>query len=287
MAPIIDIRITDLFERFGDLCQQEEEVYRCHDYLSSNYQVVLGQEAATQSRVNTISSSTFNSCSSRAFSKSEGINELWRKKICEWTFQIVDHFDINREIASISLNYLDRYLSKRIVNRKMFQLVAMASLFLAIKLHEPTPIRMSSFIELSRNHFKTEHIALMGSSILWTLSWHVRPPTPLVFVKNYMLLLELSGCTATVVLGVKEVARFLTELSVYDYYFTTRKPSSIGLGAILTAFKRFDEATLPTHVRCTFIKLVRSMEVIDPSSDEVLQCKGRLSAKYLHDTGYQ
>lgn len=212
---------------------------------------------------------------------------MWREKICEWTFQIVDHFDINREIASISLNYLDRYLGKRTVNRKMFQLAAMTSLYLAIKLYEPAPLRMSSFIELSRGYFKTEHIALMESSILWTLSWHVHPPTPLGFVRNYMLLLEQSGCNATVALEVKEVARFLTELSVCDYYFTTRKPSCTGLGAILTAFERFDEVTLPMHVRCTFLKYVRSLGVIDPSSKEVLDCKGRLSVNYLQDAGCQ
>jgi len=286
MAPI-EKGSTDLFERFGVLCRQEEEVYGCHDYLASDYQEELGQKALTQSQVHAISSSSFSSCSSAASSKFGGINEVWRGKICEWTFQIVDHFDIIREIASISLNYLDRYLSKRIVNRKNFQLAAMTSLFLAIKLNEPAPIRMSSFVELSRGYFKTEHMAVMESHILWTLSWHVHPPTPLGFVRNYMLLLEKSGCIPTVALEIKEVARFLTELSVCDYYFTTCKPSSTGLGAILTAFEKFDDATLPMHVRCTFLKLVRSVEVIDPSSEEVMQCKSRLSATYLQDAGYQ
>ena len=102
-----------------------------------------------------------------------------------------------------------------------------------------------------------------------------------------MLLLKQSGCIATVALEVNEVAQFLTELSVCDYYFTTRTPSLTGLGAILTAFGRFDEAILPMHVRCKFINLVRSMDFIDPSSDEVQQCKNRLSATYLHNTGYQ
>ena len=79
---------------------------------------------------------------------------------------MIDHFDFNREVASISLNYLDRYLSTRTVSRKVFQLAAMTSLFLAIKLHEPTTLRMSSFIELSRGYFQTEHIAVMEKSIL-------------------------------------------------------------------------------------------------------------------------
>jgi len=278
MIPI-ELGTDDLVERFIVLCRQEEKYYGCCDYLSSDHQLMLEEK--------NVSTSTSTSCSSATSSNSGGINEVWREKICEWTFQIIDHFDINREIASISLNYLDRYLSTRTVNRKTFQLVAMTSLFLAIKLYESIPLRMSSFIELSRGYFKTEHIAAMESSILWTLSWHVHPPTPLNFVRNYIHLLDESGCAPAVALEVKEIGRFLTELSVCDYYFTTHKQSSIGLGAILTAFESFDEITLPINVRMLFINHVRSLDVIDPLSEEVQECKSRLSATYLQDAGYQ
>jgi len=281
MAPI-EMGTMDLAERFVVLSRQESGVYRCHDYLATEHQALLGQKTP----IPIPASSGLTSVSSDSSSKSGGINEVWREKICEWTFQVIDHFDFNREIASISLNYLDRYLNTRTVNRKTFQLAAMTSLFLAIKLYEPTTLRMSSFIELSRGYFKTEHIAFMESSILWTLSWHVHPPTPLNFVRNYMPLLEQSGCSSSVALEIKEVARFLTELSVCDYYFTTCKPSSIGLGALLTAFNSFDDATLPLRVRQRFLDLVHRTEVIDPSAQEVLKCKDRLSETYLQDSGY-
>jgi len=281
MAPI-EMGVIDLAERFVVLSRQESGVYRCKDYLTADHQAMLGQTLPQE----TPASSGCSSSISETSSISGGINEVWREKICEWTFQVIDHFDFNREIASISLNYLDRYLCTRTVNRKTFQLAAMTSLFLAIKLYEPTTLRMSSFIELSRGYFKTEHIAFMESSILWTLSWHVHPPTSLNFVRNFMPLLEQSGCSASVALEIKEVARFLTELSVCDYYFTTRKPSSIGLGALLTAFDSFDDATLPLRVRQRFLDLVHLTNVIDPAAQEVLECKGRLSETYLQDSGY-
>jgi len=278
MIPI-ELGTDDVVERLIVLRRQEEVYYACCDYLSSDHQLMLQEKTA--------SAPTSTSCTSTASSKSGDISEVWREKICEWTFQIIDHFDINREIAFISLNYLDRYLSRRTVNRKTFQLVAMTSLFLAIKLYDSIPLRMSSFIELSRGYFKIEHIAAMETSILWTLSWHVHPPTPLNFVRNFIHLLEQSGCAVAVAHEVKEIARFLTELSVCDYYFTTRKQSSIGLGAVLTAFGSFDEITLPLHVRRTFIDYVRSMDIIDPSSEEVQECQKCLSATYLQDLSYQ
>ena len=35
----------------------------------------------------------------------------WREKICQWSYNVVDHFDLPREIVSISLNYFDRYMA--------------------------------------------------------------------------------------------------------------------------------------------------------------------------------
>eukprot|EP00555_Chaetoceros_dichaeta_P007199 CAMPEP_0198264542 /NCGR_PEP_ID=MMETSP1447-20131203/16207_1 /TAXON_ID=420782 /ORGANISM="Chaetoceros dichaeta, Strain CCMP1751" /LENGTH=324 /DNA_ID=CAMNT_0043953513 /DNA_START=83 /DNA_END=1057 /DNA_ORIENTATION=- len=281
MGPI-ENGVLDLAERFVVLSRQESGVYRCKDYLTADHQAMLGQNLPQEIPT----SAGVSSSASETSSNSGGINEVWREKICEWTFQVIDHFDFNREIASISLDYLDRYLCTRTVNRKTFQLAAMTSLFLAIKLYEPTALRMSSFIELSRGYFKTEHIAFMESNILWTLSWHVHPPTPLNFVRNFIPLLEQSGCSSSVALEIKEVARFLTELSVCDYYFTTRKPSSIGLGALLTAFDSFDDATLPLRVRERFLDRVHMTGVIDPAAQEVLDCKGRLCETYLQDSGY-
>ena len=116
------------------------------------------------------------------------------------------------------------------------------------------------------------------------LSWLVHPPTPLNFVRNFISILEESGCSSAVTIEIKELTKFLTELSVCDYYFTTRKPSSTGLGALLTAFESFNEVALPCCIRHTFIKRVWSIDNIIPSSDEVSRCKRRLSEIYLQHT---
>jgi len=265
--------ITDTVRQI-DIVYRQEGTYLCHDYMSPEHRLALDLSQAN------VSSSTIDSNTFAHSIKSSGIDEEWRQQICEWTFQVIDHFDLHREIAVISLNYLDRYLSKRSVNRKTSQLVAMTSLFLAIKLYGGIKLRMSSFIELSRGCFKIAHIAAMESSILWTLSWHLHPPTPLTFVRHFIRLLEESECAPAVVNVIMEEAQFLTELSACNYYFTTHKPSSIGLGSILAAIERSDEITLPMRTRFTFLNLVRSTKVLDPFADEVEDCCSYLSATY-------
>jgi hypothetical protein len=111
---------------------------------------------ARDSAAHTISSS----------SSSSGINEIWRERICEWAYQVIDHFDFSREIVIISMHYLDKYLATRFVDKKTFQLAAMTCLFIAIKLHAHGKLSMNSMIELSRGFFKPAQMMAMEMSIL-------------------------------------------------------------------------------------------------------------------------
>ncbi len=122
---------------------------------------------------------------------SEHVNENWRRKICEWAFEVTDHFGFDREVVSIALNYLDRVIAHTTettnarVPRKEFQLVAVTSLYLAIKLHgetdavegAPRKLRINAFVELSRGMFTIETLETMERDILSNLEWNVNPPT--------------------------------------------------------------------------------------------------------------
>jgi Cyclin len=153
--------LEELPDIFRVIRLQEDAVYRCSDYLSDEFQQKQREELSQNPNLffpSGMSASTSSSCS--------GINEVWREKICEWCYQVVDHFDYNRQVVAIALNYLDRYLALRPVNRKIFQLAAMTSLFLAIKLNETRMLSLSAFLSLSRGYFQAEHVQKMEQAIL-------------------------------------------------------------------------------------------------------------------------
>ena len=61
---------------------------------------------------------------------------------------------------------MDRYLATKYVNKKIFQLAAMTSLYLAVKLHEPGRLSMAAMIELSRGVFVKEQMKGMEMELL-------------------------------------------------------------------------------------------------------------------------
>ena len=141
--------------------EQERSAYKCDDYLSPSFQS-RRDRARNDANANRDSLSTQSTHSST----SSTVDESWRELICEWSFQVIDHFDFNRETVAISLSYLDRFVASRPLNRRTFQLAAMTTLYMAIKLFEPGRLKVSDLVKLSQGSFVPEHIVMMEESIL-------------------------------------------------------------------------------------------------------------------------
>mmetsp|Transcript_10482 Transcript_10482/g.14864 ORF Transcript_10482/g.14864 Transcript_10482/m.14864 type:complete len:300 (+) Transcript_10482:126-1025(+) len=269
--------MVDLVERIRVLLEQESKHYCCEDYLAPLFQQKLLSDHSSPSCVQSISSCASSNASTS--SSNSGINELWREKICEWSYQVVDHFDFSREVVNISISFLDRYLATRPVDKKLFQLAAMTTLYLAIKLYEPGTLSMTSMIDLSRGYFMVEQMAAMETAILRALDWHVHPPTPFCLARHIQHLLPQNACSPTVRHDVLELARFLTELSVCDYFFVTRKASSNALAALLNAMDAL-QAGISFPARLEFLQNLKMHLDLDASSKEVQECRVRLHELY-------
>lgn len=215
----IDEKYEDLRETIGAMKSLERACYSCTNYLSSK----------------------------------GTLNRRWREKICEWYFKMVDHFEFSREVVSVSVSLLDRYLSIQqdatmstddcdsrksgdATDPAIAQLAAISALHLAVKLNERRKIKMSSLADLSRGQFTTEMLGRMEMSILATLKWHVNPITPLQFMNQFMNLIDIQD--PIVRHNMFEMARFLSELSVCDHFFLT-VPSSVVAYACLAVALEF------------------------------------------------
>jgi lipoyl(octanoyl) transferase len=155
--------VNSIPDRIATLCRQESTTYKCESYLSPEFQRQHSNETTILEAFPSASPCTETPGTACNAGR---INEFWREKICEWSYQVIDHFDFNREVVAVSLSYLDRFLCTRTVTKKVFQLAAMSSLYMAIKLYEPTTLKISSFIELSRGYFTVDHIIAMEETIL-------------------------------------------------------------------------------------------------------------------------
>jgi len=275
--------MVDLVERLNALLKQDRNCYRAKDYLSSGFQQKL--QSSTRQKLKPLSGkrsfSDASTTTTTTTTTTTNINETWREKICEWSYQVADHFDFSREVVSISISFLDRYLSARLVDKKEFQLVAMTSLYLAIKLYEPTALSMQSMIELSRGYFTVDQMATMEMAILKVLSWHVHPATSVCLARHFLQLLP-SHLDVSIKHDIIELTRFLTELAVIDYFFVPKSTSFLSLSALLHAMQNLH---LDNYIP-DFLEQLKLLDNFNPYSNEVEECGVRLKQLYYLQGGY-
>jgi Cyclin, C-terminal domain len=109
------------------------------------------------------------------------------------------------------------------------------------------------------------------------LNWQVHPPTAYCFGKHMLYLLPCSAVSMDDRHAILELARFLTELSVIDYFFVIHKPSVVALAAILNAMEDISTANLAIPTFCNEIK---KSTPLDPSDSDVFDCCTRLRLLY-------
>jgi lipoyl(octanoyl) transferase len=255
--------VNESIDRISVMLQQECSHYTsCYDYLRDS-----------QNQENAI----------------EYVTEGWRQKICEWSYEVVDHFGFDREVVSIAINYLDRVIANATqktavsVPRKEFQLVAVTTLFLAIKLHgiidasegAPSKLRINTFVDLSRGLFTIETLEATERSILATLQWHVNPPTTVAFIAYFLRLLPKThkiqpghGSTTS---SIFEMARYLTELSICVTSFSFQfKSSEIAYAAILCSIEALrDTVTFPYESKVALFNSVAGVTSLTPNTANV------------------
>lgn len=229
-------------------------------------------------------------------------HEEWRRKICEWSYRVVDHFRIEREVVSVSMNIFDRYLSlrqnnpdnkpsccqcpscQRAVDSRTFQLGAMTALYMGIKIHAESSghdsqrkrLRLSSMVDLSRGQFSAEDICQMERDMLKGLSWRVNPTTPSMVVSYLLRLMPPHThipreCQQHYDLSLhvlNELSRYLSELSVcLANVSSSFLPSEIAYASILVAMELLTPGALPLSIREQFSATV---------TDRMVECNSYL-----------
>jgi len=189
---------------------------------------------------------------------------------------VVDHFDLNREVVSTAMSHLDRFLGvyNGSVDKNLFQLLAMTCLYLSIKLNEYKHLlipgsksSMDTILQLSRGFFTLKEMEKMEYEVLQRLRWHVHPPTAQLFVKHFLFFLSVEEHE------LHDLAQFMIELSVMDYFFVSYKPSEIAMAALLNSMERLgykDNSPINNPVS----------RFIDVQSPAIFACRERLSLIY-------
>lgn len=157
----------------------------------------------------------------------------WHMRPCLVDFLVEIHFTfrLRPETLYLTLNIIDRYVSRRIVYVKHYQLVGCAALWIAAKFEDakervPT---VQDLAQICRDTYDESAFIQMEGHVLSTIQWSLGHPTAEAW-------LRVICCGAVPEEAkVQHIARFLMEITLFYREFVVYTPSAIALASLTLA----------------------------------------------------
>ena len=270
--------VAELADKISVLMEQES-TYMCRDFLGGDGELSSPQASGARGPQEKLVSSSD------------------RAKMIEWSFQVCDFCKFRRETVSRSSSYLDRFLSttspralKAKVDKRIYQLCAMTSLYIAVKLFEPLAMDATLLSEISHGCYEADEILSTEEEILTALQWRVSGcPISHDFVHDILSLLPPSAYVGdeTTAMTILDFARFQCEIAVCDYGLSMRKKSTVALAAILNSIEGVDECLLSADSRFRFFKHVSETTGLKLFTQSVNTARTRLLELFSANSGFE
>ncbi|KAI0757089.1 cyclin [Daedaleopsis nitida] len=202
----------------------------------------------------------------------------WHMRPCLVDFLVELHFmfRLRPETLYLTINIIDRYVSKRVVYVKHYQLVGCAALWIAAKFEDakervPT---VHDLAQMCQETYDESAFIQMEGHVLSTIQWSLGHPT----AESWLRIL----CCGPIVEEpkVQHVARFLMEITLFYREFVPYPSSAIALGALSLA--RF----LCGKTRRIFEETEECLEIVDHLDNRLAKHANDLSETLVKKYSY-
>jgi Cyclin, N-terminal domain/Cyclin, C-terminal domain len=152
-----------------------------------------------------------------------------RPYLVDFLIEVHSQNRLRPETLYLALNIVDRYVSKRIVFKKHYQLVGCAALWIAAKF-EDAKDRVPTVNELSQmccGAYDESAFVQMEGHVLSTIGWLVGHPTAEAWLRL--------ACTPAEEYRTQHIARFLMEITLFSRAFVPFLPSQLAAASLTLA----------------------------------------------------
>ena len=159
------------------------------------------------------------------------INERMRIILLDWLVDVQLKFKLLPETLFLTINIIDRYLSKTQATKENLQLIGITSMLIACKYEEIYFPEIKDFIYMTDNTYSKNEVLKMEYDILKKLEFNITNPSSLKFLEIYNYYLKLDN-------KIYYLVKYFLELSLLNYKQIKYSPSIISTSAIYLAKKQ-------------------------------------------------
>lgn len=147
-----------------------------------------------------------------------------RGVLIDWVVQVHQRFNLLPETLFLTVNYIDRFLSRRRVSLLRFQLVGAVALFIAAKYEEINCPTVQEVAYMADNAYSIEDFLKAERFMIDVLEFDMGWPGPMSFLRRTSKADDYDYETRT-------LAKYFLEITIMDHRFVASQPSWLAAGA--------------------------------------------------------
>jgi len=154
-----------------------------------------------------------------------------RPYLIDFLVEVHQQFRLRPEVLYLAMNIVDRYVSKRVVYKKHYQLVGCAALWIAAKFEDgkdKVPL-VKELAEMCCKAYDESAFIQMEGHVLTTIGWVTGHPTAEAWLRIHTTGAHFEEAK------VQNIARFLMEITLFHREFVGIQSSLIAQGALMLA----------------------------------------------------
>ncbi len=174
--------------------------------------------------------------------------------LIDWLIEVHTRFHLLPETLFLTINIIDRFLSKKVVQLDRLQLVGVTAMFIASKYEEVLAPHVANFKHVADDGFTEEEILSAERFILGTLNYDLSYPNPMNFLRRISKADNYDIQTRT-------IGKYLMEISLLDHRFMAYRPSHVAAAAMYLArliFDRGDWVSLARHLTLNIMIVINN-----------------------------
>lgn len=105
--------------------------------------------------------------------KQPAINYKMRAVLIDWLVSVHLKFKLLTETLFLTVNMIDRYLEKKVIDKAELQLVGVTAMFVASKYEEITPVTVNDFVFITDKTYSKEQMFEVERDMLKTLDYNL------------------------------------------------------------------------------------------------------------------
>ena len=212
-------------------------------------------------------------------------NELnWddRWALVNWLIHVHQQLGLLPEVLFLAVNYLDRFLSRRVISKTKLQLAGISALRLADKYENDGHryLAVDDILRLSFGAYPRGQIIRAECVVLEELQWDLGWPGPLSFLRRISEADDFEP-------EIRTLARYFLEVALMDSHFVAIAPSLMAAGAYCLALFMLQRGSWSfEHYLLTQSKYTHSD--LEPLLEDIIEsCRGinnetAVFVKYSH-----